>query len=245
MRVTHFIFFLHLSSGSQGTPSVVEQKTYYVSLKVENKLDKGIILKWEENGKEKTIPVPQTAVATYTSEFLGTAGPVPLQITGVETGTENRILINGMETLEILPSMEKEEKTLLISSKQSQETTKVKPGAQTYYINLSVTNNAGKKVTLVWSENDSPKTRDIENGQSLNLTKTIQALPEELPSYEFQVHEYGTQTNLLINGERSFTLVPSDDADSVSYIVISASGMFQVLFCKIMHSLNKEKSNFN
>ena len=87
-------------------------------------------------------------------------------------------------------------------------------------------NDAGKKVTLVWSEDDSPQTRDIENQNVANLTKRIVMQDDLLPLYEFQVHEFGTNRNLLINGQQIFTVTPSDDPESMTYIDITQTGMY-------------------
>lgn len=64
---------------------------------------------------------------------------------------------------------------------------------------------------MVWSEDDSPQTRDIEDGQTVNLTKTIHSSANDLNEYEFKVHEFDTNNNLLINGAEAFTIKASND----------------------------------
>ncbi len=102
------------------------------------------------------------------------------------------------------------------------------------FANLHVTNDAGKKVTLVWSEDDSPKTQDIDNGQSVDISKSVESAAEKRPSYLFQVHEYGTQNNLLINGQQTFNVEPAEDPHNVQYIEIS-SGILSIVLLSILY----------
>ena len=105
-------------------------------------------------------------------------------------------------------------------------------------------NDAGKKVTLVWSEDDSPQTRDIENQNVANLTKRIVMQDDLLPLYEFQVHEFGTNRNLLINGQQIFTVTPSDDPESMTYIDITQTGMYVFLFRYTLYTIIFGAINF-
>ena len=99
------------------------------------------------------------------------------------------------------------------------------------YANLHVSNNAGKKVTLVWSEDDSPMTQDIDNGESVDIKKSIDSPGgAKKPSYDFQVREYDTNNNLLINGQQTYTIQPTEEETNVQYIEISAQGMLYMYF---------------
>ena len=97
------------------------------------------------------------------------------------------------------------------------------------FANLHIGNYAGKKVTLVWSEEDSPKSRDIEDGESVDIRKTIPAGEGGVagkPSYDFQVREYDTGNNLMINGENTYTVTTSDDPQSIQFVEITAQGLY-------------------
>uniref|UniRef100_A0A7M5VBW7 Uncharacterized protein n=1 Tax=Clytia hemisphaerica TaxID=252671 RepID=A0A7M5VBW7_9CNID len=97
------------------------------------------------------------------------------------------------------------------------------PTSKLYHVNLFVLNKAGQKVTVqvVWDE--QVETLEINEGEAKNITKEIYTSPNQLPNYEFQIHEYGTDKNLLINGHPKFTLTPSDDAHAVTMIEITPS----------------------
>lgn len=104
------------------------------------------------------------------------------------------------------------------------------------FANLHVTNDAGKKVTLVWSEDDSPKTQDIEDGKSVYISKSLDKSAETKPSYAFQVHEYGTDNTLLINGQSEFSVIPSEKQEAVQNIEIT-SGLSWKFFSFIAYNL--------
>lgn len=96
------------------------------------------------------------------------------------------------------------------------------------FANLHIGNHAGKKVTLVWSEDDSPKTRELIDGESVDIIKTLDADKEgRMPSYEFQVREYDTGNNLMINGQKTYTVIPSEDQNNIQFIEISPGGQYQ------------------
>ena len=63
-----------------------------------------------------------------------------------------------------------------------------------YYVNLYVVNKAGQKVKVqvVWDEKVGPETLEIGEGEAQNISKEIYTSPNQLPNYEFQIHEYGT-----------------------------------------------------
>ena len=94
-----------------------------------------------------------------------------------------------------------------------------------YHVNLYVLNKAGQKVKVqvVWDEKIGPETLEINEGEAQNISKEIYTSPNQLQNYEFQIHEYGTNKNLLINGHSSFTLTPTDDAHTVTVIEITPS----------------------
>lgn len=97
------------------------------------------------------------------------------------------------------------------------------------YANLHVGNRAGKKVTLVWSEEDSPKTRDMADGETIDIIKTFSADKSKdgkMPSYDFQVREFDTGNNLMINGQKTYTVKTSDDPNNVEFIEIAPGGKF-------------------
>lgn len=202
------------SSQSTAGPNTGADKTYYISIRVENKINEPVWLVYAENGHPGEREIPANSVQT--AEFITTSASPPEKDVVFKVYSYDRKvqhLINNNQEAIIPPSTERKETSLIITDSQQ----------KVLYINLHVTNNAGKKVTLVWSEDDSPKTEDIENEASRNLTKIIRTSDDRLPEYEFQVHEFGTNRNLLINGQQTFTITPSDDEEAVTYINISPS----------------------
>ena len=96
------------------------------------------------------------------------------------------------------------------------------------YANLHVGNHAGKKVTLVWSEDDSPITRDMVDGESIDILKTVdsaKSVDGKTPSYEFQVREFDTGNNLMINGQKTYTVTTSEDPNNIQFIEIAPGGL--------------------
>ena len=161
------------------------QGTYYTDVTVENKVDRPIILTYTDG--EKTNERIISASSVQTASFITTplTQPDALIFTAV---SENKtsLLINGNPEFRIFPNLTKFMTVLEVTD----------PNQNIFYINLEVNNNAGKKVTLVWSEDDSPQTRDTEDGQTVNLTKTIHSSPNDLNEYEFKGHEFDTVDSL-------------------------------------------------
>ena len=165
------------------------------------------------DGKTRDIPALSVQTAQIT---ISSAGKPQSETIKASTKDDKKVLVNNKD-VETVAFSEAGDQVLLIL------TEKVEEEMHTYYINLEVSNNAGKKVTLVWSENDSPKTQDIENGERTNLSKIITTPEKELPSYDFQVHEFGSTNDLLINGQNVFTLTPSADPTEITYIAITSA----------------------
>ena len=184
-----------------------------MSIRVENKANDAVLLVYKENGFDRERQIPANSVQY--AEIVTTSESQPQEVTfKVFTKDRSRqLLLNNEKQIVIKPMMDKVTTVLEVGD----------PILKIYYINLHITNNAGKKVTLVWNENTSPQTQDIESGKAANLTKMIRIADDNLPQYEFQVHEFGTNKNLLINGKGSFTLMPSSDPASVSYIELTPS----------------------
>ena len=96
------------------------------------------------------------------------------------------------------------------------------------YANLHVGNHAGKKVTLVWSEDDSPRTRDMIDGESIDILKTVDLSKEKdgnAPSYDIQVREFDTGNNLMINGQKTYTVKTTEDPKDTQFIEITPGGL--------------------
>ena len=189
------------------------QGTYYTDVRVENKIDRPIILTYTDGEKTNERIIPASSVQTASFITTSLTQPDALIFTAV---SENKtsLLINGNPEFRIFPNLTKFMTVLEVTD----------PNQNIFYINLEVNNNAGKKVTLVWSEDDSPQTRDIEDGQTVNLTKTIHSSANDLNEYEFKVHEFDTNNNLLINGAEAFTIKASNDPATRTYIRITSSG---------------------
>ena len=101
------------------------------------------------------------------------------------------------------------------------------------YANLHVGNHAGKKVTLVWSEDDSPKTRDMVDGESVDILKSVdlsQTKNGNIPSYEIQVREFDTGNNLMINGQKTYTVTTTEDPNNTQFIEITPEGLLNVYY---------------
>ena len=190
------------------------QGTYYTDVRVENKVDRPIILTYTDGEKTNERIIPASSIQTASFITTSLTQPDALIFTAVSENKTSYLLINGNWEFRIFPNLTKFMTVLEVTD----------PNHNIFYINLEVNNNAGKKVTLVWSEDDSPQTRDIEDGQTVNLTKTIHSSTSDLNEYEFKVHEFDTNNNLLINGAEAFTIKPSNDPATRTYIRITPSG---------------------
>ena len=190
------------------------QGTYYTDVRVENKIDRPIILTYTDGEKTNERIIPASSVQTASFITTSLTQPDALIFTAVSENKTSSLLINGKPEFRIFPNLTKFMTVLEVTD----------PNQNIFYINLEVNNNAGKKVTLVWSEDDSPQTRDIEDGQTVNLTKTIHSSANDLNEYEFKVHEFDTNNNLLINGAEAFTIKASNDPATRTYIRITSSG---------------------
>lgn len=180
-----------------------------------NKVDKPVLFLFAGNEKIGEREIPANSIQT--ADFISSAVADPKKITfsAYLMDKKHQLLLNNKLKFSMMPELTKNITDVVITD----------PKGKVFYVNLQVINEAGKKVTLVWSEDDSPQTRDIENMDIANLTKKIIMSDDLLPLYEFQVHEFGSNRNLLINGQQIFTVTPSDDPESMTYIEITQSGI--------------------
>ena len=202
--------------------TVVEQ-TYYTSIRVINKVDKPVLFLFAGNEKIGEREIPANSIQTADFISSATSEPNKITFTAFLMDGKHQLLLNNKLKLSLIPDVTKNVSQVVITD----------PKGKVFYVNLQVTNEAGKKVTLVWSEDDSPQTRDIDNLGAANLTKKIIMSDDLLPLYEFQVHEFGTNRNLLINRQQIFTVTPSDDPESMTYIDITQSGKLKLPFLSV------------
>lgn len=185
-----------------------------------NSLNVPVLLTWTSDDQlngttnERLVPEDGTQHVSFVVNSVGPPSPITFKV--FSTDMKEQYLIGGQNETSLIPSQDfRSPETLLITNGV------LKP----YYVNLVVANEAGQKVTVevMWDENTEPQTIDIENRETGNVSRRIMTSTNQLPNYEFQIHEYGTDKNLLINGSPSFTLAPSSDPDTLTYIKITPS----------------------
>ena len=197
-------------------------ESYTLKVELQNKMDIPVLIVYEPQGddvndtrNERLVQPHTTTTTVFTVQ--STEKPNPFVFRAFSPDMREEYHLNGQKEQQLQPTTDGISRTE--SLKITSSTSKL------YHVNLYVLNKAGQKVKVqvVWDEKVGPETLEIPEGEAQNITKEIYTSPNELPNYEFQIHEYGTDKNLLINGHSSFTLTPTDDAHAVTMIEITPS----------------------
>ena len=167
---------------------------------------------------ERVLKSHEMMHTSFTVQAMQT--PPPFTFKAFTTDMKEQLVINGHPEVSYTPlsgSSSNSNKPILMEINSA--------SAKLYYVNLYVLNKAGQKVTVqvVWDEKVGPETLEIDEGEAKNISKSISTSPNQLPNYEFQIHEYGSNKNLLINGHPSYTLTPNEDSHAVTMIEITPS----------------------
>jgi hypothetical protein len=192
-----------------------------LSAEISNDMDTPVLLVYtspndnlNDTTNERVLQPHETMHTVFTVQ--ATEAPPPFTFKAFSTDMKEQLVINGQPEVSAAPSSSYNRPMLLEINSAS---------AKLYYVNLYVLNKAGQKVTVqvVWDERVGPETLEIDEGEAKNISKSIATSPNQLPNYEFQIHEYGSNKNLLINGHPSYTLTPNEDSHAVTMIEITPS----------------------
>ena len=196
---------LSLPPTASRTPTVVTiggqtlQKTYYVSLQLNNMESKDITLKWKERGEDKTVDVPKMSNVNYDVVITDTKQPTAIEFKAFGKGTAETVRLNNLESLSVTPAESKMPTVVNIGG----ETTP--PVQKTYYVSLQLTNMGSDDVTLQWKEGTQDKTLDVPSLSGVNYD-VIVTHTKQPPAIEFKAFEKGTTKVVKLNNQDSLSL---------------------------------------
>ena len=117
-------------------------------MKIENKLNQSITLSWQHNGMLHTRNVPSLGFTKTSINFdmskPGAAGPV--KFIGIKENGRERVDLNGLESISIIPSVDRHPTILAISRKSPES-----------FITINFINNQNLDAYVSWTEGDAKK----------------------------------------------------------------------------------------
>ena len=124
----------------------------YIDINVKNEVAGDIIVKWKENGVEKSLDVKRSKNA---SKDIVTTGPNvkdPVKFTAVMKETNDKVKLNDLDAVEIVPQLNKKNAKAesIVASKD-------------FFLDVEIDNQAPDAIAVRWQENGVEKTKDIES----------------------------------------------------------------------------------
>ena len=189
-----------------------QAKTYYASLSVTNQSPNDIEIKYLVNGQEQKQEFPKGSAGGFDVTVQSTTTPSAIEFKAYQKGTTTLVLMNGENSIKVTPTEAKNTVSVTVGEGSTGSQ------AKTYYASLSVTNQSPNDIEIKYLVNGQEQKQEFPKGSAGGFDVTVQSTT--IPSaIEFKAYQKGTTTLVLMNGENSIKVTPTEAKNTVSVTV--------------------------
>ena len=168
----------------------------YIDINVSNQVAGDIIVKWKENGVEKSLDVKRGKDASNGIVVTGPTVKDPIKFTAVMNETNEKVKLNDLDALEIVPQLSRKAKANSIVASKN------------FYLDVEIDNQAPDAIAVRWQENGAEKTKDIQPGDKGKIGMVSKGTRADDP-VQFDAVIKGTNQEVPLDGRSSVEFTPS------------------------------------
>ena len=168
------------------------------------------------NGQEQKQEFPKGSAGGFDVTVQSSTVPSAIEFKAYRKGTTTPVLVNGEGSVKVTPTETKNTVSITVGGSGSGGQ------AKTYYASLSVTNQSPDDIEIKYTVNGQEQKQEFPKGSAGGFDVTVQS--STVPSaIEFKAYQKGTTTPVLVNGEGSVKVTPTETKNTVS-ITVGGSG---------------------
>ena len=168
----------------------------YIDINVNNEVAGDIIVKWKENGVEKSLDVKRGKDASNAIVVTGPNVKDPVKFTAVMNETNDKVKLNNLDDVEIVPQLSRKAKANSIVASKN------------FFLDLEIDNQAPDAISVRWQENGAEETKDIQPGDKGKIGMVSKGTRADDP-VQFDAVIKGTNQEVPLDGRSSVEFTPS------------------------------------